>query len=84
MRAAAISSASDCSPALRKATLGLCSIFFISDAVANSIASSAAVQSAFPVLAEAAAQVGGVQIRHQATIGGNLVRVRAQLRFHRS
>jgi carbon-monoxide dehydrogenase medium subunit len=40
----------------------------------DAIASSAAVRSAFPVLAEAAAQVGGVQIRHQATIGGNFCR----------
>ncbi len=38
------------------------------------IAESAAVKRAFPILAEAAVTLGGPQIRHQATIGGNFCR----------
>jgi carbon-monoxide dehydrogenase medium subunit len=35
---------------------------------------SDAVRKAFPVLAEAAATIGGSQVRHQGTIGGNFCR----------
>jgi len=38
------------------------------------IATSSVVMQAFPALARAASQIGGVQIRHQATIGGNFCR----------
>lgn len=38
------------------------------------VATSPLILRAFPALAEAAAVVGGIQIRHQGTIGGNFAR----------
>lgn len=39
----------------------------------RSIETSAIIKSSFPILSEAAGQIGSVQIRNRGTIGGNLV-----------